>query len=356
LCARPSSANIAGAVAVALSHSFGRKRIGMARVLIARPRLDCSFKAGSVPQVEGPPLNSVLSLFGTFVDNLENYFASLEWEVTSDKRPLWQFELEPLQKAATSFDLVIFPHKLPRQFPIGPNALYYKTTAIPEFLTVDHGGWGASLSFLPIEPQYAPEAQTFFQELQQRIAANQSVFAQPAANSHLPYKDYLLFVCQVPHDETIQFHSQVTVAKALEAVIAYAERSGRTLIVKGHPANRNSMASLKAMTELSKVGKWVDDVSIHTCLAGADRVFTVNSGVGFEAMLHAKTVVHFGDAEYSNVHLRSEPDADAIASVENQYVNQETMAAFLYQFFQNAIRYDDKETYDRVLGKYRSDR
>lgn len=141
----------------------------MARVLIARPRLDCSFKRGTVPQEEGPPLNDVLSLFGTFIDNLENHFKTCGWDVSSDKRPLWQFELEQLQQAAKSFDLVLFPHKLASQFPIGFNALYYKTTPIPEFLTVDHAGWGASLSFLPVEPDYTHEATSFYRELQKRM-------------------------------------------------------------------------------------------------------------------------------------------------------------------------------------------
>ncbi|MBW9064491.1 hypothetical protein JNB71_14275 [Rhizobium herbae] len=324
----------------------------MARVLVARPRLDCSFKRGTVPAEEGAPLNNVLSLFGTFIDNLENHFKACGWEVSSDKRPLWQFELEQLQKAAKSFDLVFFPHKLASQFPIGPNTLYYKTTPIPEFLTVDHSGWGASLSFLPVEPEFTRETLSFYRELQKRIDANQSVFSQPPSSQHLSAADYLLFVCQVPHDETIQYHSKVTVEEALAAVIAYAERRGRKLLVKGHPANRKAMALFKAMTEDSKAATWVDDTSIHTCLAGAERVFMVNSGVGFEAMLHGKTVVHFGNAEYSNVHLRSAPDADAIQALENERVSTETMAAFLHTFFKNAIRYDDPDTYGKVLGKY----
>jgi hypothetical protein len=324
----------------------------MARALIARPRLDCSFKRGPVPAVEGPPLNDVLSLFGKFIDNLEAHFAACGWEVVSDKKPLWQFELAEMQELAKSFDLVLFPHKLASQFPIGSNALYYKTTPIPEFLTVDPMGWGASLSFVPVDPEYTSESLSFFIDLQKRIDENKSVFLQPLA-SKLPYeKDYLLFICQIPHDETIQFHSAVSVVDALAGVIDYAEMRGRRLLVKGHPANRKSMAQLRAMTQDSKICTWIEEASIHDCLAGAERVFMVNSGVGFEAMLHGKTVVHFGHAEYSNVCLRAEPNAASIAAVEQKFVHPEAMAGFLYAFFKNTILYNDVSTYDRIIGKY----
>lgn len=325
----------------------------MARALIARPRLDCSFKKGAVPATEGPPLNNVLALFGTFLDNLETHFQSQGWEVVNDKRPLWQFELDEIQRSARTFDLVLFPHKLAKQFPIGPNALYYKTTPIPEFLTVDHQGWGASLSFLPAKPEASPQAEAFYDELQQRVTTNQSVFAQPA-QAALPDSDYLLFVCQVPHDETIIFHSDVKVEEALAAVIAYANAKGEKLIVKGHPANRKAMAQFKAMTEESKTGIWVDDVSIHSCLAGARRVFMVNSGVGIEAMLHGKTVTHFGRAEYSNIYPKARPTCEAIAALDDTWVSRDVMAAFLYSFFSKTIRYDDMATYSRVLARYMS--
>ncbi|KQR77642.1 capsular polysaccharide export protein, LipB/KpsS family [Rhizobium sp. Leaf341] len=324
----------------------------MARVLIARPRLDCSFKIGTVPDIEGPPSNGVLALFGRFIDGLETYFSGHGWEVTSDKRPLWQFELADMQRAAQSYDLVFFPHKLARQFPIGQNALFYKTTAIPEFLTVDPQGWGASLSFLPVKPAPATGALAFYQRLQERIRENSSVFQQPV-QVPVPCDDgYLLFICQLPHDETIQFHSTVTVEQALAVVVAYAEKKQQRLLVKGHPANRKAMVRFREMAEASDTAQWIEDASIHTCLAGASRVFMVNSGVGFEAMLHGKTVVHFGDAEYSNVHLRCEPSVEAIGALENQSVSQEEMASFLYQFFQKTIRYDDMESYHTVLGKY----
>ena len=40
---------------------------------------------------------------------------------------------------------------------------------------------------------------------------------------------------------------------------------------------------------------------IHDFLRNCNEVFLVNSGVGFEAILHRKPIIRFGDAEYNSV-------------------------------------------------------
>ena len=78
-----------------------------------------------------------------------------------------------------------------------------------------------------------------FDKLASRITQNISKFKQPSFQSiELPDK-FILFPCQLPHDETIRYHSDVSVEKALSAVIlAIKENQSCSLIIKGHPANR----------------------------------------------------------------------------------------------------------------------
>lgn len=190
-------------------------------------------------------------------------------------------------------------------------------------MTVDPKGWGASLSFLPVEPDYSPEAIAFYDVLRRRIDANISVFSQPGLENLIPYDDYLLFLCQLPHDETIQYHSSVSVETALEAVLDFAAATDRRLIVKGHPANRRAMLPLKAMVDARPTAIWIDDASIHTCIAGASCVFTVNSGSGIEVIMHGKPLVHFGQAEYSNVTIVASPEPNELAQLGLTAVNIE---------------------------------
>ena len=318
------------------------------RVLIARPRLDCSFKQGPVPAEEGPALNSVLGLFGAFIDNLVAFHQDEGNIVDIIKRPLWQLAVPEFQEMAKNYDRVYFPHKLKKQFPLGSNALYYKNSPIPEFMTVDPEGWGASLSFLPVEPDYSPEAIAFYDVLRRRIDANISLFSQPDLKNFIPYKDYLLFLCQLPHDETIQYHSSVSVETALEAVLDFAATADRRLVVKGHPANRRAMLPLKAMVDASPTATWIDDASIHTCISGASCVFTVNSGSGIEVMMHGKPLVHFGRAEYSSVTIGANSEPKGLANLDIKTVNIKDYIGFLYNFFAHTFKFDDANAFVRL--------
>jgi hypothetical protein len=112
------------------------------RIFLARPRLDCSFKRGPVPAVEGPPQNALLAVVGEFLDRLVAYHRGLGDIVTVQTLPLWQFDLETMRGRATDNDRIYFPHKLRSQFPISENTFYYKTAPFADYFTVDPAGWG----------------------------------------------------------------------------------------------------------------------------------------------------------------------------------------------------------------------
>jgi hypothetical protein len=319
-------------------------------VLIARPRLDCSFKKGPIPEAEGPPRTQVLANFGRFIDGLADYHRARGDKVTVETRALWQFELEDMQKAAKAFDAVYFPHRQKRQYPIGDNALYYMATAFPDYVSVDPVGWGASMSWIPLAPGNAMEHRATFEMLRSRVTQNVSKFVQPALGRSLPIADFLLFVCQIPHDETIQFHSAVSVPQALAATLAYGRAAGRRVVVKGHPVNRESMRPLRQLVEVDSNALWVDDISIHTCLAGAERVFLVNSGVGFEAMLHDRTVIRFGEAEYASVAPKAECSADGIARLDEYRHSHDDYVGFLGEYLARCVRFDDPASYRQAFS------
>lgn len=324
----------------------------MARtVYIARPRLDCSFKEGPVPEVVGVPTEPVLIKFGEFLDNLEVYHRSVGDSVISHTRPLWQFanDLGGMQARAQENDIVYFPHMLREQFPIGDNALFYKTSPIADYMTIDRLGWGAGMSWLPV-PDISPNEHSWriFDALTARIAGNVSIFDQPPADRAIDARDYLLFVCQIPHDEAIRLYSDVTVAQALAVVLEYGALRGRRVVVKGHPRNRKAMAPFKDLAQ-AHAALWVDDASIHTCLAGAARVFLVNSGVGFEAMLHNKPVVRFGRAEYAQVVPKAEPNVASLVALEQHRHSLEDYVGFIGAYLGQCVRYDDIGSFGAVI-------
>jgi hypothetical protein len=337
-------------IAFALQAHEVRSRQGIImtrKILLARPRLDCSFKQGPVPDVVGPPLNPILCEFGRFLDQMQAFHEARGDTVVVDERPLWRFELSELQVRAADFDRVYFPHKLRQQFPIGPNAWFYKNAPLAGFMTVDPAGWGASLSFLPPPVSPSEIADQRYAVLRERISRNESIFTQPAVTGPPVAGEYDLFLCQLPHDETIQFHSRVGVSEALAAVLVHCRNVGRRLVVKGHPANPKSMEPLRMLISAYPEVVWVDDLSIHACIAGAACVFTVNSGSGMEVLLHDRPLIRFGRAEYDAV--VDQAAIGDVAQARGRTSSTRERAAFIHAYLSRCLVIDEPKSFEIVL-------
>ena len=95
---------------------------------------------------------------------------------------------------------------------------YYMQMVIPNIFSIDPLGWCASASNWPISTVKNSDTR-IFELLSARISQNISKFKQPSCKSiDLPER-FVLFPCQLPHDETIRYHSDVSVEQALSAVI-----------------------------------------------------------------------------------------------------------------------------------------
>ena len=109
------------------------------------------------------------------------------------------------------------------------------------------------------------------------------------------------------------------------------------------------MLPLKAVADASPVARWVDEVSIHSCLEDAKRVYLVNSGAGFEAMIHGKPIVRFGHAEYDRVVPQAAAEVVSIAR-QTAEADIPRYAAFLDGYLSACISLADASSYARVLG------
>jgi hypothetical protein len=271
------------------------KRTVLEKVLILKPRLDVMFKKGPVPQERGP-IEPIRVHWEKFVDKLAFNEESKGNNVHVLELPNWQFTPELIDAIQPTKTYI--PHKQAHQFPVpecyGPR--YYMQMVFPWLFQIDKQGWGPDASVWPIRPEEGhPDVYSI---LAQRNIKGESKFPQPDRDKAFDHKGYVFFPCQIPHDETIRFHSNVSVAEALTETIDYCKERDIELIIKGHPVNPGSM------TELREIGKdylWADDVNINTLLHQCSVCVMVNSGVGMEAILHGKPVVVHGDSDYASV-------------------------------------------------------
>ena len=281
------------------------------RVLILAPRLDCMFKEGPVPEVEGPPNDPIRVHWANLVERLTQDHEEKGDTVEILKKPLWQFT--PEQVCALKPDLAYIPHKEAHSFPIPEieniDVRYYHQTVFPWRFYIDKEGWagGASVTGENIM-EMGTSDHYHFDQLRKYVLSGGTKFAQPTERKELPNyvpESYVLFPCQIPHDETIKYHSQVSVEEALSLTIKQCRKDKKFLIVKGHPVNPGSMEPLRKICSQQGI-LYVDDMSIHQLFERAETVVCVNSGTGMEALLHRKNVITFGDCEYNVVTRRIE--------------------------------------------------
>jgi capsule polysaccharide modification protein KpsS len=137
-------------------------------------------------------------------------------------------------------------------------------------------------------------------QLESKFAQRQNVYRlKLIASGQIPFGKYVFFPLQIPHDQSIRYFSDYTEEDVVRAVLEWSARSGVAVVFKPHPVNKKSMATFAEM--VNSANAYWSTANVQDLIKHAAGVFTINSGVGFEALLHLKPVVTFGRAEYDCV-------------------------------------------------------
>lgn len=277
----------------------------MKTVLILAPRLDVPFKNfGPVSSMRGP-IEPIRKHWETFIGQIKQLHDEADHKVLVIERPMWQFSPEETNAMISTFnvDIVYIPHREAESFPIvGATPKYYMQTVFPWRFYVDHKGYaGGSSLYGNLDLSMANDNDDWFRTLRAYALQGRTKFDQPTMGKWASPGEFVAFTCQLPHDHTIKYHSDVSVEDALRETCEVTKKLHQTLVVKGHVISRDSMAPLRAITEEYTHTIWNETANIHDVLSQAKAVVTVNSGTGMEALLHKKPVATFGRAEYDVV-------------------------------------------------------
>lgn len=224
--------------------------------------------------------------------------------------PAWEITSERVN--ATSGDLAFLPHL--SRFQIKRLAIpsyFYMQEYLPWLFSVDVNGWGAASSVYPVSNDWSSfDAGNSFAHykdmLQQGRLGTKFSQAVRKEGSELGEGFDIFFPLQIPTDQVIRFHSDVSLPDALEAVCDFARAENLRLVLKPHPANRKSTMPFKQLADNVNVF-WSED-NFHDIILLSRSVFTINSSVGFEAMLHEKPIVTFGRTPYDTVTIKTTPN------------------------------------------------
>ena len=319
----------------------------MRKVSILFPRLDVTFKEGPVPEARGeiPPIRVHWQNMGNRLFNHHRFVGDL---VHFIEKPLWQFTPEYVE--SLDADIVYIPHKSTDTFPVrGKEVRYYMQTVFPFQFYIDSKGFAGGASRYPFDFDANREVPhgSFYAQMQARAALNESKFEQPAnTDLYLP-DDYFLYLCQIPHDETIKYHSDISVLDALFATCKTAEKLNIPLIVKGHPVNPGSMAPLHQLTTQFKNAYWVDNISIHDLIPHSKAVIVVNSGTGMETLLHKKPIVTFGRCEYDCVSNKATTD-NIVDILQDPKFDEKEVRAFFESWYEWTYDTRSSKSFERL--------
>lgn len=198
----------------------------------------------------------------------------------------------------------------------GTHVMHFKAADLPGRTSLDplgFAGWSSladkTAQELDLEGATQAEIDTYFDEAKAAaISGNVSKYAQSDAQEALPER-YVFLALQTIGD-MVQRNAYVPMLDMLAMVIERFEGSPFTVVVKRHPKCRSRRVSAALETASRQPHVQISQGSIHQLLSGASAVFTVNSGVGSEAIIHEKPLYCFGKADYAPVahQIRSRTD------------------------------------------------
>jgi capsule polysaccharide modification protein KpsS len=138
-------------------------------------------------------------------------------------------------------------------------------------------------------------------------------------------------------DDTILYHSPITVTNFIDTVAEWACAKGRTLVFKLHPCD-DDIQNARAVERWTRCcpNIYTMQDNIHSLIDGAELVCTINSGSGFEGLIHGKPVVTFGDCDYHWVTFRGRRDnLDEAYAFGSEYSTAQQRAAFVWGLLSN---------------------
>lgn len=330
--------------AVRLVHA--RQRLQVALFL---PRLDLPWKTSGLDR-EGRPhaltedTVEVRLWWKRFAIAASNALGRLGVDARTVELPAW--EITPERVDAEAVDLALVAHRSSGDFNGQQTPTwFFMQEFFRSVFVLDPRGWGAGSSVYPVDCAALPPAvlgawddyrAAFLQGRLHSKFAQEDRDAWPAlvARRELPEQPYIFVPIQIPDDRVVVDFSEVGMADTLHAALALAKQEDCRLVVKAHPANRARTRGLAACIDDPRV-HWTQ-AHVHDVLLHARGVVTVNSGVGFEALLANVPLVCVGRSEYDTAAhaatLATLPEAWQRACAEPADIREQRHARFVDWF------------------------
>jgi len=128
--------------------------------------------------------------------------------------------------------------------------------------------------------------------------------------------EYIFFPLQVSTDTQILANSEISIESAVDKAISQSS-PGKLLVLKFHPAEIN-MTFIKKIVKktLDSDNVFLSFDDTYKLISNSEKVYVINSTVGYEALLMGKDVEFFADTHYP----RNKKDFQDLYSYHNNYL------------------------------------
>lgn len=234
-----------------------------------------------------------------------------------------------------------------------PDIWHLKTAYLPDYFYFDKHGY-SGWSDLAKKYDYDIDIESIRDEMREfcdnYIASNRSRAMQPET-AYIPDEPYVLVLTQRSNDSVIKEFAYMDSQKLLDEVTELYKHTDYTVCVKTHPF---SDPERYAGDEYVKISPDVFHAtgSMHKIIAGAAAIYTVNSGSGFEALMHGKRVFTSGKSDYHWVTttVKNKQDLQDTIHLIEEPVDKDGIFRFLhYALNEYFVNIHDKQTIkDRI--------
>ena len=279
--------------------------------VILKPRLDIPFKQFGLTKRD--------SVNEPIRKNWDNFVKKLADDNTLIvESPRWMFnsEIENLFPTAK----VYVPHVERHVWGGRENTMFYMQTVFPELFTIDPVGWAGGAQYVASFDKNNPHKDDAFRRMQKKLGQGKFAHLQTDNTPWDKIDDkYIIVPLQLPHDETIKYHSDFSVEEFVTQLCHMAqEKDVPQILFKGHPVNLASMEPLKKIVNGGfKNVVYIDTGNFNELVKKSTAMFVLNGGSGQEAMLHEKPVACFGRCDYAHAVINGD--------IKNPYLAWEEM-------------------------------
>ena len=141
----------------------------------------------------------------------------------------------------------------------------------------------------------------------------------------------------MPGDDVIMYHSPFSVTEFVNVIADWAEARRHKFVFKVHPGCKDEVITHTVDRRVrSSRYLFCRADNIHSLINESRGVITINSGVGFESLIHGKPVATLGDCDYRCVTYPAEEGTlDAALDYIDSYTQEqrEAAACFIYFYF-----------------------